>query len=190
MKNYKDIYEILDNLRKRPAMYLGSNKSKKSFTALIAFLSGLQFSRLEFTKMYDGNPPFSEFSRWIPRKINGMSSQIPWEWMIENWGNEQSFDKFFELLDEYRNCKTVCLSRAIIQNHKPTFVQIVNGERVQPEKPLELCVAQFVPSEVYCLLEIYIGRQVKNFPYQNSMDEVKESALSQWGVAKNEWFDF
>ncbi|AFY58349.1 hypothetical protein Riv7116_5988 [Rivularia sp. PCC 7116] len=182
MKKYKDIYEILDDLRQRPSMYLGS---KKSLTALVAFVSGLRFAQMD-----EGNPPFSDFSSWIARKVEGMSSTMSWLWMIEEWGNEKAFDKFFELLDEYRNCKSVCLSRAIIRNHKPTFVQIINGERVPPEKPLELCIAQFVPSEVYYLLEIYTWRQDKYFPYQNSIDEVKKVALSQWGVLENEWFDF
>jgi len=182
MKEYKDIYEILDDLRKRQSMYLSS---KKSLTALVAFFSGLTFAQMD-----EGNPPFSNFSSWIARKVERMSNKMSWLWMIEEWGDEKAFDKFFELLDEYRNCKSVYLYRAIIRNHKPTFVQIINGERVEPEKPLELCIAQFSPSEVYYLLEIYIERQDKYFPYQSSIDEVKEIALSQWGVLENEWFDF
>ncbi|MDY6902681.1 MAG: hypothetical protein SWZ49_32110 [Cyanobacteriota bacterium] len=72
MKEYKDIYEILDDLRKRPSIYLGS---KKSLTALVAFFSGLRFAQMD-----EGNPPFCEFSRWISRKIGG--SPFQWTYAI------------------------------------------------------------------------------------------------------------
>lgn len=191
MKIYQDIYDILDALRKRPALYLGSNKSKKSFISLIAFLSGLQIAQFKLKQIDEGEPSFRYFSSWITARVEGMSKTMAWEWMIEEWGNETAFEKFFELLDEYRSCKSVCLSRAIIRNHhQPTFVQIINGQQVEPEKPLKICIAQFFPSEVYSLLEIYTNKQDEDFPYQNSIEEVKEVALSKWGVAKNEWFDF
>lgn len=185
MKHYKDIYELLDALRKRPAMYLG-NTGKKSFTALVAFVSALGVVEVDA-----GDPCFWRFSRWITGRVCGMSPTLPWDWMDEEWGNEQAFDKFFELLDEYRTCKSVCLSRAILREHEPTFYyrKSIDGELLKPGKPLEVCIAQFAPSEVYYLLEVYVGRQEEYFPYQKSIDEVKELAKSRWRVSEDEWFD-
>ena len=185
-KNYKDVYGVLDHLRQRPAMYLG-NKGRKSFVALIAFMLGLAFAEVD-----GGEPSFYLFIHWIAGRVKGMSSTMPWEWMEEEWGNDQAFDRFFELLDEYRTCERVCVSRAILREHQPKFYyqESFDGELLIPEKPLEVCITQFAPSAVYCLLEIYIGRQEDYIPYQRTIDEVKALTESRWGVSKDEWFDF
>ena len=185
MKYYNDIYDLLDSLQKRPALYLG-NTGKNSFIALVAFVSALRFVEVDL------DDPFWGFSRWITGRVYGMSPTLPWDWMNAEWGNDEAFDKFFELLHEYRTCKSVCLSRAILREPEPTFEgrKSIKGKRLKSERPLEICIAQFAPSKVYYLLELYIGRQEECFPYQQSIDEVKEFAKSHWGVSEEEWFDY
>jgi len=183
MHNYTDIYELLDALRKRPGMYLG-NSGRSSFNTLIAFVTALEFANLE-----KGSPSFWGFSRWITGRVDGMSTSMPWYWMEHEWGNEKAFEMFFELLDEYRTCKSICLCRAIIREHKPKFFALSSdGKRIEPEKPFEVCVSQFAPANVYYLLEIYMNRHYEYFPYYHSIDRVKKEATSRWGVLNNEWF--
>ncbi|HEY9750628.1 MAG TPA: hypothetical protein V6C63_18245 [Allocoleopsis sp.] len=173
------IYDVLDALRKCPGMYLG-NRGKKSFVALIAFITGLDFAELD-----EGEPPFWKFSRWITGRIEGMSTTLPWEWMDEKYGSEQAFEQFFNLLDEYRTCRIICVAKTTIQVHKSTFH---NSEPINSEKPIEVYIAQFVPSDVYSLVEVYINKRYEYFPYHKSIHEAKEKAKSQWGVLDDEWF--
>jgi hypothetical protein len=46
----------------------------------------------------------------------------------------------------------------------------------------EVCAAQFAPSSVYYLLEVYTNRHVYSFPYHKSVDEVKKEAKLRWRV--------
>ena len=179
---YKDIYRIMDELKKRPGMFYCTYRNKKSFNALIAFTLGLTFTNID-----EGNPSFRGFSRWITGRVQGMSKALPWDWMDKQWGDEESFDRFFELLDEYRLCQEVRLYKAVDRDYEPTFKTQIDGEMVKPEQPSELYISQFQPSEVYYLLEIYAEREEEEFPYQNSIDEVKKSAKSKWKVSDDEW---
>lgn len=183
-KDIKDIYDVLDSLRKRPGLCLEYNTGSK-FSSLITFINALAFSSFG-----DGTPSFWEFNRWMTGRVDGMSKTLPWRWMQSEWGNDKAFEMFFELLDEYRACTDVYLCRAIIRReHKPNFYRVNSeGERVEPEKPLELCAAQFAPSSVYYLLEVYTNRHDRSFPYHKSVD-VKKEALISWTVPEDEWFD-
>lgn len=129
-KDIRDIYDVLDSLRKRPGLYLGHSTGSSSFSNLITFVNALTFSSFE-----EGSPSFWGFSRWITRKVDGMSKTTPWSWMESKWGNDKAFEMFFELLDEYRTCTHVYLCRAIIREHKPNFYHVnSSGDRIQPEK--------------------------------------------------------
>jgi hypothetical protein len=188
MGNYndiRDIYDLLDSLRKRPGMYLGHSTGSSSFSNLITFVNALGFSSIG-----DGTPSYGEFNRWITERVDGMSKTMPWSWMQSEWGNDKAFEMFFELLDEYRTCTHVYLCRAIIREHKPNLYHVnSDGEHVEPEKPLEVCAAQFAPSSVYYLLEVYTNRHFYSFPYHKSVDAVKKEAKLRWRVPEDEWFD-
>lgn len=173
------IYDVLDALRKRPGMYLG-NRGKKSFVALIAFITGLDFAGLD-----EGEPPFWKFSRWITGRVEGMSTTLPWEWMDEKYGGEQAFELFFDLIDEYRTCRTICVAKATIQVHKSTFY---NSEPTTLEKTIEVRIFQFVPSNVYFVVEVCVDKHYEHFPYHKSVHEAKEKAKSRWGLVDDEWF--
>ena len=188
MNNNRDIYEVLDAIRKRPPLYFGTNTSIKSlFTTLIAFISGLQLSSMTINA---GNPSYWEFSSWFPIKTGG-SNTLPWDWAVATWGEEKAFEKFFELLDEYRNCEYVYLFRAIVNEHQPNiYRQTKHGQRIEVQKPLELFIGQYAPSSVFYLLEVYLDKHEKYVPHHNSPDRAKELAKSRWNVLEDDWIDF
>jgi hypothetical protein len=105
----KNLYDILDKMRERPAMYLGSH----SITRLEAFISGFyEGSNDEVTE----NPPFDSFNDFVG-KFYGKYTTAGWKNLIlaDHYGNEQeALDRFFVLLDEYRENPNKPNARAII----------------------------------------------------------------------------
>jgi hypothetical protein len=105
----KNLYDSLDKMRERPAMYLGSH----SITRLEAFISGFyEGSNYEITE----NPPFDGFNDFVG-KFYGKYTTAGWKNLIlaDHYGNEhEALDRFFVLLDEFRENPYKPNSRAII----------------------------------------------------------------------------
>ncbi|MGB0563130.1 MAG: hypothetical protein ACPGVO_15190 [Spirulinaceae cyanobacterium] len=197
MNSFNDIYKILDALKKRLGMY----GVAKKVSSLVAFINGLSWSDIDW-----GKPEFWSFKLWFPVRVEGNSTNLPWQWMIQKWGDEESFNKFFELLDEYRTTERVVLARAVLREHQPRFQRLSVGEPVAipiPPRfqcfrnretvtipiPLELCIVQIHPTQAYYLLEVYMNKHDQQIPYKISISEVKAVAESRWGVLDNEWFN-
>ncbi|MBS1797468.1 MAG: hypothetical protein JSS81_26835 [Acidobacteria bacterium] len=181
-----DIYDLLEALRKRPGLYLGSF-GDYSFKCLHSFLSGLSISKHQQIEFHS----FWEFGRWVSARLEDWSTSMPFYQLEEELGNDAAFERYFELLDEFKACEQVCHEKALIlETHKPNFYQIppddIHG-RIEPEKPLVICVGQYAPSNVFYLYEIYADRSEKHYPYQNSVEEVKAETKRRWSVAENEW---
>jgi hypothetical protein len=182
----RDIYDLLDALRKRPGLYLG-NCSDCSFKCLQSYLSGLSVSKHQQIEFHT----FWEFGRWVSGRLKDWSASMPFYQLEEELGNDGAFERYFELLDEFKECKQICHEKALIlDTHKPSFYHIppddIHG-RVEPEKPVVICVGQYAPSNVFYLYEIYPDRSEKHYPYQNSIEEVKTEAKRRWDVNEGEW---
>ena len=105
----KNLYDSLDKMRERPAMYLG----EKSISRMEAFIMGFyEGSNDEITE----NPPFDGFNDFVG-KFYGKYTTAGWKNLIlsDHYGNEkEALDRFFVLLDEYRENPNKPNSRAII----------------------------------------------------------------------------
>jgi hypothetical protein len=92
-----DLYDVLDKMRERPAMYLGST----SITRLEAFINGFQIGQNGETQE---QPSFDGFNDFIDNYYNnfdvaGWRNKI----LADHYGNqEEAIRKFYELLDEFR----------------------------------------------------------------------------------------
>ena len=112
-----DISNVIDMIRKRPGMYLGS----KSITALNHFLNGYQFAKLEHNsngseRLFPLNFRFmNEFT-----KIQlGNNDNLGWCNHILNVcdGNEEkALDRFFDIYDEFRKVKAKRYWKAILSD--------------------------------------------------------------------------
>lgn len=102
-------YDLIENLKKRPAMYLG----KASITLLEAFLNGYGV----FNEQIDyGQPSFDGFNDFVG-KFYGKHTTAGWKNLIlaDHYGNEEeALDRFFVLLDEYQQNSSKPNARAII----------------------------------------------------------------------------
>lgn len=94
-----DLYDLIRNIQKRPAMYLG----QPSISHLRTFLAGYFFACHQF-----GEPEtiqvkhFSNFQTWIQQKFKITSSQS-WDKIILFFSQDEykALEQFFELFDEF-----------------------------------------------------------------------------------------
>ncbi|WP_230966598.1 hypothetical protein [Nostoc sp. NZL] len=97
-----DIYnEILNNIKKRPGMYLGAN----SITRLDMVLRGYSLARKEVSvPPTEPEREFEGFQSWVEEKY-GINSGQSWSKIIFFYSvNEpEALQKFFELFEEYLN---------------------------------------------------------------------------------------
>ena len=175
----KTIYELLEAVHKRPGLYLGG----RSFHMLQGFISGIAYADLD-----PGGPSFWEYNRWITARIDGISLNLPWDWIEEMFGNDQAFSLFFAYLEEYRQCRLVTLKLTGNTEPDPKF-RVVNteGKQLKPPKPDQLCIGQYAPSDVYFLGELYGETIKKDFPYFRSIKAVMDEAKLKWGVNHAVW---
>jgi hypothetical protein len=95
-----DLYDILDKMRERPAMYLGSSSITKLESYINGFFQGLNGETQE-------KPSFDGFNDFIDNyyqnfDVAGWRNKI----LANHYGNEEeAILKFYELLDEFRLIK-------------------------------------------------------------------------------------
>jgi recombinational DNA repair protein (RecF pathway) len=95
------IYDLLENIKKRPKMYIGS----LSITKLHMLLMGYSIGKMEENLNKIGEESkLQEFQQWIQDKYNVLASKSWATIILENSTNEEdAFNKFFELFNEFRN---------------------------------------------------------------------------------------
>lgn len=96
-----DVYETIDRIRHRPAMYLGLY----SLTRLQAFLNGCMYAAAECGAELVEQPEFGGFHDWVAMYYGRFESTAGWCNIIlqEAGGDEAAaLARFFELVDEYR----------------------------------------------------------------------------------------
>jgi hypothetical protein len=96
------IYKLLENIKKRPKMYIGS----LSITKLHMLLMGYSMAKMEVSlnKTIEESAELREFQDWIQEKYDILDSKSWANIILENsTGEEEAFNNFFELFDEFRN---------------------------------------------------------------------------------------
>lgn len=94
-----DLYDLIRNIQKRPAMYLGQT----SITNFQSFLAGYFFARHQLGEPEtEQEKHFVNFEPWIQQKFKITSSQS-WDKIILFFSQDehQALERFFELFDEF-----------------------------------------------------------------------------------------
>ncbi|QLE50564.1 hypothetical protein FD724_22360 [Nostoc sp. C057] len=94
-----DLYDLIHNIRKRPAMYLG----RPSISNLRTFLAGYCFARRQIAiPQTQQEQEFSGFQTWIQQRFNLTSNQT-WDQIILFFSQDEhtALDQFFKLFDEF-----------------------------------------------------------------------------------------
>ncbi|WP_201789141.1 hypothetical protein [Scytonema hofmannii] len=94
-----DLYDLIRNIQKRPAMYLG----QPSISHLRTFLAGYFFARHQLGEPETNQEKhFVNFQNWIQEKFKVTSSQS-WDKIILFFSQDEhkALEQFFELFDEF-----------------------------------------------------------------------------------------
>jgi hypothetical protein len=100
-KRHYSIYDMLEEMRERPAMYIGSH----SIVLMRAFLDGYKFAACRNDMVEDSHPEFSEFHDWVARRFGWNESTAGWANIIlQETGNDEAaaLDQFYLLIDEFK----------------------------------------------------------------------------------------
>jgi hypothetical protein len=98
-----NFYNLLQKIKKRPAMYLG----KKSIFSLQAFLDGYYFARRELkVELTEEESEFQEFLKWIRQKFNVETGQL-WASIVlfHSADESKAVERFFNLFEEFKVSK-------------------------------------------------------------------------------------
>ena len=109
------LYDLLQMIRKRPGMYLGSC----GVTRLRFFLEGYAFARLDLglTETKE-EKEFKEFSKWVQKRFN-IKSNLEWnKIIILHYEDERdAFQVFFTLLAKFCEETTNSSKGVSSENH-------------------------------------------------------------------------
>jgi hypothetical protein len=175
--DYLDIYELLDQVRRRPGMFLGR---PGTLPLLSAFLSGLRTPPLR-----PEGPRFAEFHFWLSARIDELpdSHNMVGSWLEEQLGPEKALDAYFKYLDEYRK-NTVEL---IYVNAGPLRPRFTHGDGTAPRIPGRLVVGRYAPSDIH-----FWGTQTgpapeTQFHFCHSAAKAKKLAAAFWDTPPRTW---
>ena len=99
-QTYRNFYELLDQIRKRPTLYL----PRHSIFDLQAFYYGYDFARLKNRLAEtDEDKEFGEFLEWL-RQVCPVKTNHAWANLIFFYSMDErdALDNFFGLLDDFK----------------------------------------------------------------------------------------
>jgi hypothetical protein len=108
-----DLYDLIHNIQKRPAMYLG----RSTISNLRTFIAGYSFARRQMQiPQTSQEQEFSNFQTWIQQKYNVAYNQT-WDQIILFFSKDENsaFEEFFKLFDEFINNDSVSQSQDSIK---------------------------------------------------------------------------
>lgn len=108
-----DLYDLIRNIQKRPAMYLG----QPSITHLRAFLAGYFFARHQSEQPEtEQEQHFSDFQTWVQQQFKVTSSQS-WDKIILFFSQDEqkALELFFQLFNEFSTSTVPSQSSSVSQ---------------------------------------------------------------------------
>lgn len=108
-----DLYDLIHNIQKRPAMYLG----RATIANLRTFIAGYSFARRQMQiPQTTQEHEFSNFQTWIQQKYNVAYNQT-WDQIILFFSKDENsaFEEFFKLFNEFINNDSVSQSQDSIK---------------------------------------------------------------------------
>jgi hypothetical protein len=94
------VYDIIDVVRRRPEMFLGS----RTLSGLHHFINGFRLALHSVdVQIQEGEPPFHSFHQWIEKRLDGGPSAGWLQTLLDATGDEASaYERFLLELDEFR----------------------------------------------------------------------------------------
>jgi hypothetical protein len=148
-----NIFDVLDGVRERPSMYYGH-----SLCLLEIYCHGY-YTALSIHGLSEHDAPkvsTFHFGEWLYRRF-GWYHSCGWAQAIRRNldSDEDAFDRFFQLIDEYRILRPVSYAAISLgPAHKPTGASTL-GSGAWPLPPAKLEMCRYEPEDFYFLLAYY-----------------------------------
>ncbi len=185
MLDIRTVYELLDAARERPGMYY-AGVGGKSFRLLQAFLAGLRYGNLD-----PGEPSIWDFPWWADVRNNDYNRSIHFYWLTSSTTDEEAYDVWYRLLDEYRACREEEIARlpGNLVRHRPRF-QIIDGvERPYAQPiPAAIMLGHYPPSSVFFAAQVFPDRKKKLWDsFRPTIEETMDVVREEWSVEPHQW---
>lgn len=116
------LYDMLQNIKQRPGMYLG----KCSITRLNMLLAGYAMARAELgLPVTEQEKEFGGFQDWIQERYK-MTSSHGWDSIILFYSADEreALNKFFELFEKFRNGESASLNQVCTEKYSGSTPQL------------------------------------------------------------------
>jgi hypothetical protein len=189
-----NIYQLLELLKVRRAMYLGNDCT---FGSLHNFISGFVMAASDEQLQQNDSPSFKYFNTWLLGNLErhfGLSGG--WHWQITNRqpkNDEKAFEDFFMFIDIFKQSKIhskfITLDKAALEFNNSFNVKRGKGEVVLNEKkPLKIVWTTIENSTTVWLDYIdLIGNPIGEGNWIINESEAFEKITDEFGVLKNNW---
>ncbi len=169
-----NIYQRLAFIKERPSMFVGS----KSLTPLYHYLNGY-IDGARATLANAGFPDFEWFSSWVKGlEKSGYDLSAGWlHHILAVCGNDEgkALERFFELLEEFKNTKPVCEIQQITDNQR-IFYKHSHGSYWMNvyEKTCAIVIWRLVPGRTYWILCLDSGgNALAEYPIDNRVQAIQ-----------------
>lgn len=185
-------YQLLDFIRRRPAMYIGYETP----THLHAFLSGYWHSQLEVHKEQlptdaAAENHFSEFHDWVAKKLGYYESTAGWARMIaaERADQQEAFWLFYQLLDEYRQLIPHVIAEIRVGSDSRYFNGLTQNTNWPLPKPQPTCfsITEVLPHREWVVLIARYHDTILYMGAANSVAEAQSLAYKKFEIPDIDW---
>ncbi|MBK9164519.1 MAG: DUF433 domain-containing protein [Acidobacteria bacterium] len=182
-----DIYELIERIRLKPALYLGLH----SITRLDSFLDGYSLALDNLNVELVGNPDIWYFHDWVAMKLGKYESTAGWcNLLLESacGHEEKALASFFEFLDEFRQREATVLFESIPETDSKWRCEInpTTGVENPLERPALVQIVKYTEERgVFIRYVGADGNLVDREEYCSSMELAFER--TDWLVQKGAW---
>lgn len=184
-----DIYELIERIRPRPALYLGS----ASITRLQSFLHGYQIAVEELNSTIEGDPPFGYFHDWVAMKFGKYESTSGWCHMLlesTNGDEEEALKLFFVHLDQFKRRKAIVILQGVPDDKSEWrySTNLTTGERIHLERPVLVQIVKYTDDKGVFIR--YLGADGNEVSWEDYCPDLKVAfSRTERLVAKRAWRD-
>jgi GNAT superfamily N-acetyltransferase len=187
-----NIYELLDFVRRRTAMYTG----RASCSHLNAFLHGVRLSSSDpvgFHSEAPNEPDFRDFWDWVARRLGFYDSVSGWVYMIEQQRKdpEEALLLFYQLLDEFRGLRPRTLAQV---TYDPKWAASAPYHhfykyrgKLRKSPPAMLTIEEVLPARSYVQLCARRGDAILAAWEADTVAQAQERARDVFGVPLANW---